>query len=178
VRRLYAHGPKIHGDLQVIEWNKIVTNAISALVVAVFLGASTIVWKGATSVDDKVQGTRRDMTHLIDSLSGKLAGYEVQLESLSNQLSIVIYNQSNIVNTAVAQSMSAAQARWRESRSNQLALTTPPLLTPLAVPPTNRISELLIPQKEVTAESIAVQAVQKKAYTQDIKDSLSRPKTE
>lgn len=38
-----------------IEWNKIVTNAVSALMISVFLGATTIVWKGATSVDDKVQ---------------------------------------------------------------------------------------------------------------------------
>lgn len=69
-----------------IEWNKIVGNAVSAVVVAIILGAATIVWKGATSVDDKVQATREDMTHLITALSDKLGGYEVQITSLSNQL--------------------------------------------------------------------------------------------
>jgi hypothetical protein len=80
-----------------IEWNKIATNAISALVVTVFLGAATIVWKGATSVDSKVQATREDMTHLIDALSDKLGSYEVQIVSLSNQLATVIANQANMV---------------------------------------------------------------------------------
>lgn len=80
-----------------IDFNKIVTQAITALVVAVFLGAATIVWKGATSVDDKVQNTRDDLQHLITSLSDKLAGYEIQLTSFSNQLRIVANNQSNIL---------------------------------------------------------------------------------
>ena len=80
-----------------MEWNKIVTNAVSALVVATFLGAATIVWKGATSVDTKVQNTRDDMQHLITSLSDKLAGYETQLTTISNQLNDVIRNQTNIV---------------------------------------------------------------------------------
>ena len=80
-----------------MEWNKIVTNAISALVVAVFLGAATIVWRGATSVDDKVQTTREDMQYLITSLSEKLATHQVQLGALSNQMAIVINNQSNII---------------------------------------------------------------------------------
>jgi hypothetical protein len=83
-----------------IEWNKIVGNAISALVVAVFVGAAAIVWRGATTVDDKVQNTREDMTHLITALSDKLAGYETQLSSLSNQLEVVIRNQSNLVTVA------------------------------------------------------------------------------
>lgn len=80
-----------------IDFNKIVTQAITALVIAVFLGAATIVWKGATSVDDKVQNTREDMQHLIASLSDKMAGYEIQLTSLSNQLMTVSNNQSNIL---------------------------------------------------------------------------------
>jgi len=76
-----------------IEWNKIATNAISALVVTVFLGAATIVWKGATSVDTKVQNTRDDMTHLIDALSDELGSQKAQLTSLSNQLVVIIANQ-------------------------------------------------------------------------------------
>ena len=80
-----------------VEWNKIVTNAISTLVVAVFVGAGAIVWEGATSVDAKVQSNKENMTFLIEALSDKLAAYEVQMASLSNQLEIVIRNQSDPV---------------------------------------------------------------------------------
>ena len=80
-----------------VEWNKIVTNAISTLVVAVFVGAGAIVWEGATSVDAKVQSNKENMTFLIEALSDKLAVYEIQMFSLSNQLEIVIRNQSDPV---------------------------------------------------------------------------------
>jgi uncharacterized protein YlxW (UPF0749 family) len=69
-----------------IDYGKIVTNAISALVCAVFLGAMAIVWRGATTVDEKVQRNRQDLEHLVDQLSDKLASYQVQLTSISNQL--------------------------------------------------------------------------------------------
>jgi len=69
-----------------IELDKIITQAITTVVVAVFMGACVIVWKGATSVDVKVNQTREDMQHLIDSLSDKLAEFQVRLTSISNQL--------------------------------------------------------------------------------------------
>lgn len=69
-----------------VEWNKIVVNTLSILVGAIIIGAATIVWNGATSVDEKVKETKKDVTFLIDTLSEKLARYEVQIESQSNQL--------------------------------------------------------------------------------------------
>ena len=77
-----------------IDWNKIVTQAITALVVGTFMGAAAIVWKGATTVDTKVQATRDDMSHLINALSDKLAGYETQLTTISNQLAAVLKQTS------------------------------------------------------------------------------------
>ena len=129
-----------------IEWNKIVGNAISALVVAVFLGAATIVWKGATSVDDKVSATREDMTHLISALSDKLGGYEVQITSLSNQLAIIIKQQ--------------------QANRN---------VEPLAGAPRNPVATLVVPQKFPSAEvDGASRSVQQKAYSQDIMRQLKR----
>lgn len=131
-----------------IEWNKIVSNAISALVVAVFLGAATIVWKGATSVDDKVQNTREDMTHLITSLSDKLGGYEVQLTSLSNQLEVIIRQQAN-----------------RNVELLPRGSSRPPDTT------------LVIPQKTPTPPSDVdgvEQSIRQKAYSQDIMRQLKR----
>ena len=132
-----------------IEWNAIVTNAISALVVAVFLGAATIVWIGATSVDDKVQNTRSDMTHLIDTLSDKLGGYEVQLTSLSNQLMVVLYNQSNIV---VA--------------SKQVQTSVTGLLS----------KPLVIPNEKASLVPVVNQEIQQKAYSQELNRQLKRSK--
>ena len=73
-----------------IEWNNIITSAISTLIIAVFLGACAIVWQGATSVDDKVGKTREDLQQLIEILSDKLASYEVQMQ-------VMIKNQSNLL---------------------------------------------------------------------------------
>ena len=38
-----------------IDYGKIVTNALSTLVAAVFVGAAVIVWNAATSIDDRIQ---------------------------------------------------------------------------------------------------------------------------
>jgi len=73
-----------------VEWNNIITNAISTLVIAIVVGACAIVWQGATSVDEKVQTTKNDLQKLIEVLSDKLASYEVQMQ-------VMIKNQSNLL---------------------------------------------------------------------------------
>ena len=44
-----------------IDFGKIVTNALSTLVAAVFVGAAAIVWQAATSVDDRINEANRDI---------------------------------------------------------------------------------------------------------------------
>ena len=44
-----------------IDFGKIVTNSLSALVAAVFVGAAAIVWKGATSIDDKITKANKNI---------------------------------------------------------------------------------------------------------------------
>ena len=82
------------------EWNKIVVNALSVLVATIIVGAGAIVWDKAMSVDTKVQSTRQDMTKLIETLTEKLSGYEVQLGTMSNQLSVLINNQTKLIQHA------------------------------------------------------------------------------
>jgi hypothetical protein len=130
-----------------IDYEKIINQAITALVVAVFIGAAAIMWKNSSSVDDKVQNTREDMQHLITALSDKLGGYEVQLVSLSNQLVVVINNQSNLLENT----------RITERRLTGI---------------TNR---LRIPRDFVPLESSDVnKKIQQKAYSQDIQKQLKR----
>jgi len=124
-----------------IDFGKIVTQAITALVIAVFLGAATIVWKGATSVDDKVQNTREDMQHLITSLSDKMAGYEIQLTSISNELRIVTNNQSNIL--AVFQKPLGGDLRNSPS--------------PKVIPTTNTPNDINVLQQKVFSQDIMKQ---------------------
>jgi len=73
-----------------IEWEKIVTNAVSALVVGAFMGAAAIVWRGATTVDDKVRTTETKLEFVIKQLSDKLATYEVRMNEITNQLTKVL----------------------------------------------------------------------------------------
>lgn|SRR5512143_3404210 len=72
-----------------INWKKIVENVISYLVTGVFVGACVIVWRGATTVDERVGKTEANMKVLIDNLSAKLSSYEQQMEAQSNQLAAV-----------------------------------------------------------------------------------------
>jgi hypothetical protein len=146
-----------------IEWNKIVVNTLSVVVAAIILGAATIVWDKAMSVDTKVQGTREDMTHLIDTLSGKLAGYQIQLGDMSNQLAIVIENQSNVLQTAKTFDR---KIFWLEHNKANNTFNT------LSSMPAPIISELA-PQIVVPTNSIP-NSLQQKVYTQEIKDQLKR----
>lgn len=100
-----------------IEFDRIVTNAVSAIVVAVVMGAAAIVWRGATTVDSKVRETRADMEHLITSLSDKLGAYQVQLTTISNQLNDVLKHQTN----RVARVAATAQAEEADRSVQQKA---------------------------------------------------------
>jgi len=84
-----------------INFKKVVENVISYLVTAVFVGACAIVWRGATTVDDRVHATEKSIQLLIDNLSAKLTSYEVQLEMQSNQL-VSVYTELKNLKPVVA----------------------------------------------------------------------------
>lgn len=86
---------------QGINWKKIVENVISYLVTGVFVGACVIVWRGATTVDERVGKTEANMKVLIDNLSAKLSNYEQQMENQSNQLAAV-YSELKSLKPATA----------------------------------------------------------------------------
>lgn len=103
-----------------IEWPKIVTNAVSAVVVMVFVGACTIVWRGATSVDSKVNDTKATLQQLITQLSDKLAAYEVQLtkqnEALAGlQTAMAAVQRASTSKVAVALAPMAKPTNWSDS---------------------------------------------------------------
>lgn len=79
-----------------VEWNKIVTNSISALVVTTFLGAAAIVWRGATTVDEKVSANRADIEHLIEALSDRLSEYHMSHNQITNAIYEISQRQAVI----------------------------------------------------------------------------------
>jgi uncharacterized coiled-coil protein SlyX len=79
-----------------INWKKIIENVISYLVTSVFVGACVIVWRGATTVDERVGKTEKNFQALIENLSTKLSSYETQLEGQSNQLAAVYTELKNL----------------------------------------------------------------------------------
>lgn len=81
------HAMKFPNLLNVkIDFEKIVNQALTTLVVGAFVGACVIVWRGATTVDTKVSATETRLETVINQLSDKLATYELQIQSITNQL--------------------------------------------------------------------------------------------
>lgn len=83
-----------------IEWQKIVINAMSVFVAAIILGAAGIVWERAMSVDGKIREAETKHITLLGDLTEKLGKYEVQLTTMSNQLSVLINNQTLLISKA------------------------------------------------------------------------------
>ena len=76
-----------------IDYGKIVTNALSTLVAAVFVGAAVIVWSAATSIDERIQLANKDITKQQASIKAtqeiivpELTGIKVQIEQIDSQL--------------------------------------------------------------------------------------------
>jgi hypothetical protein len=127
-----------------------------------------IVWNSAMTVDTKVQNTREDMTHLIDTLSDKLAAYEVQLAFFSNQLSVVVQNQTNLITSTI-----------KNAHRNREILP----LTTFSLPVFDNTPIPLKPETEINTNSFKLQPkpeteanvdVQQKARSVDIKQQFKR----
>ncbi len=76
-----------------INYGKIVTNALSTLVAAVFVGAAAIVWNAATSVDNKISLANKDILNQQAALTAtqktivpKLVAIKSQIKDIQNQL--------------------------------------------------------------------------------------------
>lgn len=83
-----------------IDWGKIVTNALSVLVASMFVGAAAIVWNGATTVGDKVSAAENRITAAISILSEEIAINSEELEDIKDLLKETgiyrIFNEPNV----------------------------------------------------------------------------------
>jgi hypothetical protein len=76
-----------------IDYGKIVTNALSALVAATFVGAAVIVWNAATSIDTRIEDANSDImsqqaaiTATQKTIIPELAGIRKKMEDVEGQL--------------------------------------------------------------------------------------------
>ncbi len=69
-----------------IDFGKIVTNALSALVATVFVGAAVIVWNAATTIDERIEDSNAGMRATQESLIPKLADVRTKVYEIENQL--------------------------------------------------------------------------------------------
>lgn len=69
-----------------IDFGKIVTNALSALVAAVFVGAAAIVWNAATSVDKRIASANAELKATQEVFGDRLAEIVAKTESNGQEL--------------------------------------------------------------------------------------------
>ncbi len=83
-----------------IHWNSVVTNAVSTLVAAVFVGAAVIVWNAATTIDTRIeiatndikenqgtlQNTQGDLRASQKTLTDEIASLHAEIRRLKSQL--------------------------------------------------------------------------------------------
>lgn len=81
-----------------IEWNKVLTQAVTTVVVGVFASACVIVWKGATTVGDRVSESEAKIVHLINGVSDEFSKAQAETKKELSQLRI---DMSNSLHTPV-----------------------------------------------------------------------------
>lgn len=80
-----------------IDYSKIVTNALSALVATVFVGAAVIVWNAATSIDERIEKANENIKEQQDSMKAtqdtlvpKIVDIDSRVHSNDSQLKSII----------------------------------------------------------------------------------------
>lgn len=76
-----------------IDWNDIVTKAISGIVLIVFVGACTIVWNGATTVSEKVKSSEDKVLKVVEVTAEEMSKAQTDLKREMAQLRIDLSNQ-------------------------------------------------------------------------------------
>ena len=68
-----------------VDFGKIVTNALSALVATIFVGAAAIVWKQATTIDQKIEESKVKLVATQTTVVEEIAGLKQRIKVLESQ---------------------------------------------------------------------------------------------
>ena len=87
-----------------VDYGKIVTNALSALVAAVFVGAAAIMWKAATSIEARIgfatqdiKATQEVLLPEVVAIGDRINELEAQLKSLNKILAETQVTRNRVV---------------------------------------------------------------------------------
>jgi len=69
-----------------VDWGKIVTNALSTLVAAMFVGAFAIIWNGVMTFDDRIKETETGLMATIDVMSKNMELLSQEYNHLNNTI--------------------------------------------------------------------------------------------
>lgn len=81
-----------------IDFEKIITQAITAVVVGVFYGACLIVWRGATTVGDRVSQSEQKILRIMEVTSDQLAQFQSETNEKFLKLSEQLELKSELLN--------------------------------------------------------------------------------
>ena len=73
-----------------LEWDKIVSNAVSTIVTMIVVGAGVIIWKGATTVDDKVNDATAVLKEQADYMQKAVEVIQSEMVTMKNQQNHII----------------------------------------------------------------------------------------
>ena len=65
-----------------LDWNKVVSNAVTVLVASVFLGAAMQMWRGVESIDSRINANLTDIVATQSVLGPKVDHIEKKIEEI------------------------------------------------------------------------------------------------
>ena len=83
-----------------IDFGRIITNVVSAVVVIIVAGACSIVWREATTVDDRLQASEREIKVTIDVVGTTIEDLAQKFEEINKKQR----EQSEIMSLIIKQS--------------------------------------------------------------------------
>ena len=72
-----------------IDFGKIATNALSALVATVFVGAAAIVWNAATTIDHRIESANAKLVATQDTVVREIADLKARIKGVESQTNSV-----------------------------------------------------------------------------------------
>jgi hypothetical protein len=80
-----------------IKWDDIVSDVIKTVFAVIVIGAATIVWQGATSVEAKVNESKAEMRHMIEGTANELASLKAEMSLVRSNLQLLRADIPNMI---------------------------------------------------------------------------------
>jgi hypothetical protein len=75
--------------MKMLKWDDIVSDLVKGILAVIVVGAATIVWQGATSVETKVNESKAELKHMIEGSANEIATLKADIDLLKTNLQIL-----------------------------------------------------------------------------------------